>query len=211
MFTGIVQELGSIVFAQSGKLEITADKVLKGVELGGSIAVNGACLTVTRFGKKSFLVDITPETVKRTNLGNLSAGDKVNLERPLAIGGELGGHLVQGHVDATGTIAEITRDGTALVVKLEAPPKVMQYVVEKGFIAIDGVSLTVVDIGDRYFRVSITIGFIQCNLCKIANENATIILVYTYPLYKITKPTKAITIRCWTRCNYNRTSIALLY
>ena len=155
MFTGIVQELGSIVSAQSGKLEVAADKVLEGVELGGSIAVNGSCLTVTRFEKKSFSVDITPETVKRTNLGNLSAGDKVNLERPLAIGGELGGHLVQGHVDATGTIAEITRDGTALIVKLEAPPEVMQYIVEKGFIAIDGVSLTIVDVSDRYFIVSV--------------------------------------------------------
>jgi len=155
MFTGIVQEIGSVVSAQSGKLEIAADKVLESIELGGSVAVNGTCLTVTRFDKKSFSVDITPETVKRTNVGNLSAGDRVNLERPLAFGGELGGHLVQGHVDATGTISEIKRDGTASMVKIEAPPEVMQYIVEKGFITIDGVSLTVVDVSDRHFRVSI--------------------------------------------------------
>jgi len=155
MFTGITEEVGKVTSVKSGSLVIAASDVLREIELGGSIAVNGVCLTVTSFNANSFCVDIMPETLKRTNLGLLSAGDGVNLERPLALGGRLGGHLVQGHIDATGRITSIIREGEALLVRLEAPPEVMLYVVEKGFIAIDGVSLTVVTMDTGSFQVSV--------------------------------------------------------
>lgn len=155
MFTGIIQEVGRVTSAQHRKLVITASEVLQGIELGGSIAVNGVCLTVVNLNATSFSVDIMPETLSRTNLGLLSTGDGVNLERPLALSGELGGHLVQGHVDATGRVASITWDGEAMVVRFEVPPEVMRYLVEKGFIAVDGVSLTVVTKDAGSFQVSV--------------------------------------------------------
>jgi len=155
MFTGIVEEVGRVTSAQSGKLIISASDVLQGMELGGSIAVNGVCLTITNFNTSSFSVDIMPETLKRSNLGLLSAGDEVNLERPLALGGRLGGHLVQGHVDDTGRVASVRWDGEAMLIRFEAPPEVMHYIVEKGFIAVDGVSLTVVTKDTSSFQVSV--------------------------------------------------------
>jgi riboflavin synthase len=155
MFTGIVEEVGRVVSAQHGKLSIAADRVLTGLELGSSIAVNGVCLTVTTLTKGGFSVDIMPETAKRSNLGQLSPGDRVNLERPLALGGALGGHLVQGHVDATGRVASLRREGEAVLATFEAPPEVMRDVVEKGFIAVDGVSLTVTDRDSDSFQVSL--------------------------------------------------------
>jgi len=123
--------------------------------VGGSINVNGACLTVTGFDAESFSVDIMPETLNRTNLGLLRAGDMVNLERPVALGGRLGGHLVQGHVDATGTVASVVRDGEAMIVRFAAPAEVMRYVVDKGFVAVDGISLTVITIDNSSFEISV--------------------------------------------------------
>jgi riboflavin synthase len=155
MFTGIIEEVGRVASARGGSFVIAASRALQGMEPGSSIAVNGACLTVTSFNNKSFSVDIMPETLERTNLGRLSAGDGVNLERPLALGERLGGHLVQGHVDATGKVTSVIRDGEAALIRFEAPHEVMRYVVEKGFIAVDGASLTVVDRDDTSFRVSI--------------------------------------------------------
>ena len=155
MFTGIVQEVGRTVTNNDGKLVVSAEKVLKSVESGASIAVNGVCLTITSFNKDSFSVDLTPETLRRTNLGSLTAGGAVNLERAMAIGGELGGHLVQGHVDGTGRLTSIVPEGDALIMTFEAPPEIMKYIVEKGFIAVDGISLTVAGAGTGYFRVSV--------------------------------------------------------
>jgi len=155
VFTGIIEEVGRVTSAQSGKLTIAAGDVLPGLELGGSIAVNGVCLTITNFNTSSFSVDIMPESLERTSLGLLRAGDRVNLERPLALGGQLGGHLVQGHVDDTGRVASIKWNGRAIIIRFEAPPEVMRYVVEKGFIAVDGVSLTVVTRDTSSFQVSI--------------------------------------------------------
>ncbi|MCL0094809.1 riboflavin synthase [Dehalococcoidales bacterium] len=155
MFTGIIEEVGRVNSVKSGNLVIAASSVLHGIQLGGSMAVNGVCLTIINFNPSSFSVDIMPETLKRTNLGLLRVGDKVNLERPLALGGRLGGHLVQGHVDDTGRIASIIRDGGAILIKLETVPEVMRYIVEKGFIAVDGVSLTVVTKDTSSFQVSI--------------------------------------------------------
>ena len=155
MFTGIVEEVGRVTPAQSGKLVISASHVLQGMELGGSIAVNGVCLTVTSFNTNSLSVDIMLETLKRTNLGLLSAGDEVNLERPLTLEKPLGGHLVQGHVDDTGRVASIMWDGEATLIRFEAPPEIRRYIVEKGFIAVDGVSLTVVTKDASSFQVSV--------------------------------------------------------
>lgn len=155
MFTGIVEEVGKVISAQPAKLHITASKILQGTELGGSVAVNGVCLTLTDIRAGSFSVDVMPETLKRTNLGLLGAGDGVNLERPLALGGELGGHLVQGHVDDTGKIVSIIRDGEASIIRFETSPAVLRYVVEKGFIAVDGISLTVTVRDASSFQVSI--------------------------------------------------------
>jgi len=155
VFTGIIEEVGRVTLARPKGLVIAAGNVLQGMELGGSIAVNGVCLTINELETNSFSADVMPETLKRTNLGLLSARDMVNLERPLALGGRLGGHLVQGHVDAAGRVASITRGEGAVIIKFEAPPEVMRYVVEKGFIAVDGVSLTVVDCDSSSFKVSV--------------------------------------------------------
>jgi len=155
VFTGIVEEIGRVNSAQPGNLVITASQVLPGMELGGSIAVNGVCLTVTGFNGKSFSVDIMPETLRRTNLGLLGAGDEVNLERPLTPEKQLGGHFVQGHIDETGRVTSVTWDGEAMLIRLEAPAEAMRYIVNQGFIAVDGVSLTIVDCDAGSFLVSI--------------------------------------------------------
>jgi riboflavin synthase len=155
VFTGIVEEIGRVVSAPSGKLVIAAGGVLHGTEQGDSVAVNGVCLTVTDFDRKSFSVDVMPETLKRTTLGLLRAGDGVNLERPLALGGRLGGHLVQGHVDDTGRISSVTWGGEAMMVRFDVPPQLMAYIVEKGFIAVDGVSLTIVTKDTSSFWVAV--------------------------------------------------------
>ena len=155
MFTGIIEEAGKVISAQTGSLVIAASKVLADLERGGSIDVNGACLTVTDFNSDSFSVDVMPETLKRTNLGLLKVGDSVNLERPVALGGQMGGHLVQGHVDDTGKVISSVWDGEALLLRFEAPPEVMRFIVPKGFIAMDGISLTVTDKEADSFRVSI--------------------------------------------------------
>ncbi len=155
MFTGIVAEIGRVISIQSGNLAVSASEVLRGVELGGSIAVNGVCLTITSFNTSSFSVDIMLETLRRTNLGLLSAGGEVNLERPLTLQEPLGGHLVQGHVEGTGRVAAITWQGEATLIRFEAPPEVMRYVVEQGFITVDGVSLTVVTKDASSFQVSV--------------------------------------------------------
>ncbi len=155
MFTGIVEEVSRVTSAQLGKLVISASEVLQGIELGGSIAVNGACLTITSFSTSSFSVDIMLETLRQTNLGLLGVGDEVNLERPLTLEKPLGGHLVQGHVDDTGRVASVIREGEAMLFRFEAPHEVMRYVMEKGFIAVDGVSLTVVTKDASSFQVSV--------------------------------------------------------
>jgi riboflavin synthase len=143
VFTGIVQEIGIIVSVAKDRLVIAANNTLKGIQEGGSVNVNGVCLTVTSFDSKSFSVDIMPETIKRTNLGSLRAGDRVNLERPLAFNGEIGGHLVQGHIDDTGRVVQVAREGGSALMMFQAKPEVMRYIVPKGFIAVDGTSLTV--------------------------------------------------------------------
>jgi riboflavin synthase len=155
VFTGIVEEVGKVISAGAGRLTIAAGKVLEGMGEGDSLAVNGVCLTVTAFDDKSFSADVMPETMDKTNLGLLHPGDGVNLERPLAADGRLGGHLVQGHIDDRGRVSSVGRSGQAVLLRFDVPPRLMPYIVEKGFIAVDGVSLTVVSRDDNSFQVSI--------------------------------------------------------
>ncbi len=155
MFTGIVEEIGRVQSVSSGGLVIRVSRELADLRVSDSISVNGACLTVTSRDEDSFSVDVVPETLRRTNLGALRAGDPVDLERSLAVDGRFGGHVVQGHVDATGAIESVAQEGEALLLRFRAPLSIMRYVVEKGFIAVDGVSLTVVDCDDRSFSVTV--------------------------------------------------------
>ena len=155
MFTGIVEEVGSARALEPGRLVVAAERVLDDLEVSHSICVNGACLTVTQRNETSFSVDVVPETLRRTNLRSLSPGDLVNLERAMAVGDRFGGHVVQGHVDATGTVDSIEPEGDALMITFGASESVMRYVVEKGFIAVDGTSLTVVNCDPQSFSVTI--------------------------------------------------------
>ena len=155
MFTGIVEEIGNIKSSGSGRITFAAKAVLDGTKPGDSIAVNGVCLTVISLTATSFSVDIMPETLRRTNLGMLHSGDKVNLERAMAVGGRFGGHFVQGHVDGTGKVSAARAEGNALILKFDALKEIMRYIVEKGFIAVDGVSLTVVECNPTSFSVSL--------------------------------------------------------
>lgn len=159
MFTGIIEEKGKIRKVLSGKesgsVEIKASVVLEGTKIGDSIAVNGVCLTVTSLKADGFTADVMPETLRRTNLGKLSIGDEVNLERAMAAGGRFGGHIVSGHIDGTGVIKSLKPEGNAVWVSINAAPDILHLIVEKGSICIDGISLTVAYVDDKEFRVSI--------------------------------------------------------
>jgi len=152
MFTGIVEEMGKVEELQMDlmipgvTLTVGADTVLEGAYEGCSISVNGVCLTVTKFDRKQFTVGVAPETLRLTNLGDLEPGSSVNLERAASIDGRNSGHMVQGHVDNVGTIVETWPDNESLFVKVQAPPELLRYIVPKGFIAVDGTSLTVCDV-----------------------------------------------------------------
>lgn len=155
MFTGIVEEIGQVRAIRPGRLTIGAVEVVKGTRVGDSVNVNGACLTATAVGEREFSVEVMPETLRRTNLGRLQPGHGVNLERALAANGRFGGHFVQGHVDGTGEIVSVVPEGEALLVRVQAPPEVMHYLVEKGFIAVDGISLTIARLDRTSFTVSL--------------------------------------------------------
>lgn len=155
MFTGIIEETGSVIDRQDYALTIRAATVIPGMKLGDSIAVNGTCLTVVHFDADQFQVDLAPETLRRTALGQLETGRAVNLERPLALSDRLGGHIVQGHIDAAGRITSIRPEGDCFLFRIRAPKRLMPYIVEKGFIAVDGISLTVVDKRDTSFTLSV--------------------------------------------------------
>ena len=155
MFTGIVEEVGRVVSRSDYRLVIQAETVLQDAHLGDSISVNGACLTVVEFDAGSFAVDLAPETLRRTSLGQVGPGGSVNLERALAAQDRMGGHIVQGHVDGTGEIAGITPEADCFILEIETPPSLAPYIVEKGFIAVDGISLTVVQSEQPRFTISI--------------------------------------------------------
>lgn len=159
MFTGIIEELGTIrgvsLTKDGGELQIAATTVLGGTKLGDSIAVNGTCLTVTKLDKDGFTAFVMAESLRRTNLGSLKRGSVVHLERAMAADGRFGGHMVTGHIDGQGTFLSQKPEGQAVVLTIGADPEILSGIVEKGSIAIDGTSLTVMDVGKDSFRVGI--------------------------------------------------------
>lgn len=158
MFTGIVEEIGSISGIKQGKnseiLTIKAKKVLEDTKIGDSIAVNGICLTVTALSSDSFIADVMHETINRSSLSKLKYGSKVNLERAMPVNGRFGGHIVSGHVDGIGTIINIKPDDNAIWYKIQANQQILKYIVEKGSITIDGISLTVAKVSETDFSIS---------------------------------------------------------
>ena len=155
MFTGIIEEVGRLERLAGGEIAIRAKKVLEDVALGDSIAVNGICLTVTRFDEAHFTADVMPETMRRTSLAELRRGSRVNLERALTLKSRLGGHIVSGHIDGAGMIAAMKEEGNAILLTVRASDSVLRYVVEKGSVALDGISLTVARVGAADFTVSL--------------------------------------------------------
>ena len=159
MFTGIIEEKGTVKsiarVRDSAVITVAASHILKDVYLGDSIAVNGVCLTVTSYSDSSFTADIMHETLERSSLSSLKPGSRVNLERAMKADGRFGGHIVSGHIDGTGTISSIQHDDNAVWYTISAPPRIMRYIIEKGSIAIDGISLTVARVTDSSFSVSV--------------------------------------------------------
>jgi riboflavin synthase len=155
LFTGIVEEIGFVSLIQPNRLTVKAKTVLEGTKVGDSIAVNGICLTVTEFDSGSFSVGIQPETLRRSSISQLKTGDEVNLERAVALGGRMGGHLVQGHIDDTGKIVSVKQDKESIIMTVSAPHPLMRYMAEKGFIAVDGLSLTIAGINADTFTISL--------------------------------------------------------
>lgn len=159
MFTGIIEECGTVLDVLkngvSGSVQIQASTVLEGTKTGDSIAVNGVCLTVTKLTKSSFTADVMAETFRRTNLGNLGKNSRVNLERAMAADGRFGGHIVSGHIDGTGIISRIKEEGNAVWIYISAPQTILNLIVEKGSVAVDGISLTVAAVSDKEFAVSV--------------------------------------------------------
>ena len=159
MFTGIVEEKGTVghisLAGISGSIAIKARKVLEGTRIGDSIAVNGVCLTVVSLRPDGFTADVMAETIRRTSLGSCQPGDPVNLERAMAADGRFGGHIVAGHIDGVGTILSAVPEGNAVWITIDAPPQILRYIVEKGSIAIDGISLTVAYVDESVFKVAV--------------------------------------------------------
>lgn len=159
MFTGIIEEVGKVQSIRKGRdsaaVSIGARMILEGIRLGDSIAVNGICLTVTSFSQSGFTADVMHETLNRSSLGSLRAGSPVNLERAMPANGRFGGHIVSGHIDGTGTISAIAKDDNAVWYTVKTGPPILRYIIEKGSVALDGVSLTVAKVHNDGFSVSI--------------------------------------------------------
>lgn len=158
MFTGLIQEIGTVKRIRPGewyRLGIHAKKIIEGIELGDSISVNGACLTVVTFDGDGFEVDAMPETIEKTTLKYLKVGSRVNLEPSLRLGDKVGGHWVTGHVDGTGTVLSTTRVGNSIVYEISLSEELAQYLIPKGSIAVDGISLTIIECGPTSFKVGI--------------------------------------------------------
>lgn len=159
MFTGIIEEIGIVKSVKSKVITIEANKIFEDLKLGDSVSVNGTCLTVASFENKIFPkifnADITLETLSRTNLGELKSGFKVNLERALTLNGRLGGHIVSGHIDGVGIIKNISKNSDDIKLIIEVSPNLMKYIIEKGSVAVDGISLTVAEVNKNNFSVAI--------------------------------------------------------
>lgn len=159
MFTGLVEEIGTVenirIKSDYAELEIKAEKIMDDVKIGDSISTNGVCLTVSKLKSNGFTADVMPESMKRTNLGELKQRSAVNLERAMSANGRFGGHIVSGHIDGTGKLKEKVKDGNAYWLEIEADKDILKYVVFKGSITLDGTSLTIAYVDDNSFKVSI--------------------------------------------------------
>lgn len=159
MFTGLIEEIGVVdkivKGMKSAQITIKAEKVLEGTKPGDSICTNGVCLTVVDFDKNSFVVDVMPETMRRSNLKNIKSGSRVNLERALQLGDRFGGHIVSGHIDGVGIIKSMDEEDNATWVSIEASSDIMKYMINKGSVTVDGISLTIAKVQDKVFKVSI--------------------------------------------------------
>ena len=184
MFTGIIEEVGYFDSLINGKIKIRCEKILSDMKIGDSISTNGICLTVTTFDQKSFTADVMPETIRRTSLENLKSGDLVNLERALQINDRFGGHIVSGHIDGVGKILSMKSEGNAVIVNIEAEKKLLKYIVEKGSVALDGMSLTVINVNDKNFSVSLiphtrdVTNFKQKKISSLVNIETDLIAKY---------------------------------
>ena len=155
MFTGIIEETGIFKSFAKGKIVINCNKILEDIKIGDSISTNGICLTVTHFDDKSFTADVMPETIRRTSLESLAPGKLINLERALKLSDRLGGHIVSGHIDGVGKIHSLRPEGNAIIVTINADKNLLRHIVSKGSVALDGMSLTVVEVTDKKFSVSL--------------------------------------------------------
>ncbi|MGQ9497336.1 MAG: riboflavin synthase [Desulfotomaculales bacterium] len=212
MFTGIIEELGMVRSIEGGRegarLTIEARGILADIRRGDSVAVNGVCLTVTEHTERTFAVDVMAETLAKTNLGRLRRGARVNLERALRLGDRLGGHLVTGHVDGVGTIVGRERQGIATVFAVRAPQEVARYLIPKGSVAVDGISLTVVDVIRDIFTVSIiphtaaltTLGFKQPG--DTVNLEADVVGKYVARLFRREEGEQGITLDFLARTGF---------
>jgi riboflavin synthase len=193
MFTGIVEETGKVKTLTQTSLSVKASRVLENSVRGDSIAVNGVCLTVVDSDPVTFTVEIMPETLRLTNIGSLRSGDTVNLERAMPAQGRFGGHFVQGHIDATGKVKSITPEGSALIISITCDKDLLKYIVRKGFIAVNGVSLTVTDCTGTSFSISLVsysrnntnLGFLKTG--QVVNLEVDIIAKYIEKYYQPNK------------------------
>lgn len=178
MFTGIIEEIGTVKQIQKqsvfARLTVEASAILSDIHIGDSIAVNGVCLTVTSFCPTSFTADVMHETLRRSSLGHLHTGSPVNLERAMQAQGRFGGHIVSGHIDGTGVITEIKNDGNAIWFTIRTGPDLLRYIIQKGSVAINGISLTVAAVTDRNFSVSVIPHTAQCTILSSARTGDTV-------------------------------------
>ncbi|UOW66483.1 riboflavin synthase [Paraclostridium bifermentans] len=200
MFTGIVEEIGTITHIKNGvkssKLIINCNKVLETTEIGDSICTNGVCLTVTNINKGTFEADVMAETIRKSNLNTLKIGSKVNLERALSLSTRLGGHLVSGHIDGIGYIKDLKKEDSAIWITIKTSGDILRYIVYKGSITIDGISLTIAYVDDDVFKVSIIPHTLQQtilsskNIGDSVNLECDMIGKYVEKLLGISKPNK---------------------
>lgn len=199
MFTGLVEEVGTVAGIVKGgdfaELEINARKIMDDIKEGDSIAVNGLCLTAVEVLENGFRADVMAESLRRSSLGSLKTGSRVNLERAMLCGGRFGGHIVSGHIDGVGEVLSLEKEGIATVVTIGAPAEVLYYIVEKGSIAIDGISLTVMNVGKSSFKVGIIphtgseTTLLEKNIGDIVNLETDVIGKYTERFLRGEKPT----------------------
>ncbi len=210
MFTGIIEEVGTVLNCKQNEITIQSKKVLEDIHLGDSIAVNGACLTVIDFNKSCFTANVMEESYRCTNLQQLKKGDNVNLERALLVGSRFGGHIVSGHVDGIGTITKIENQGISKIFTIAPPKEIMKYMAYKGSVTIDGISLTISYIDDNVFQVS-TIPHTQSettlsfkNAGDKVNLETDIIASYVERLlsFKETKNESKITLDFLEKCGF---------